>query len=41
MSELVRPWQRKDLLGLEDLRVEEIRLILDTAESLQETAVSA
>jgi len=36
MSELVRPWQRKDLLGLEDLRVEEIRLILDTAETMKE-----
>jgi len=36
MSELVRPWKRKDLLGLEDLQVEEIRLILDTAETMKE-----
>ena len=36
MRELVRPWKRKDLLGLEDLQVEEIRLILDTAETMKE-----
>ena len=36
MSELVRPWKRKDFLGLEDLQVEEIRLILDTAETMKE-----
>lgn len=29
-------WSRKDLLGLEDLSVEEIKLILDTAESFKE-----
>ncbi len=36
MSEPARPWRRKDLLGLEDLGVEEIRLILDTAETMKE-----
>ena len=31
-----RVWKRKDLLGLKDLALEEIELILDTAESFQE-----
>jgi len=30
------PWKRKDLLGLEELTVEEIQLILNTAESMKE-----
>ncbi|GAG79749.1 unnamed protein product, partial [marine sediment metagenome] len=29
-------WNRKDLLGLEELNAEEIKLILDTAESFKE-----
>lgn len=33
-----RLWNRKDLLGLKDLSVEEIKLMLDTAESFQEIA---
>ena len=33
-----RVWNRKDLLGLKDLSVEEIKLMLDTAESFQEIA---
>lgn len=36
MSETARSWRRKDLLGLEDLSLEEIRLILDTAETMKE-----
>ncbi|MCK4401732.1 aspartate carbamoyltransferase, partial [bacterium] len=31
-------WNRKDLLGLEDLTKEEIKLILDTAESFKEVS---
>jgi aspartate carbamoyltransferase catalytic subunit len=34
-------WNRKDLLGLEDLTVEEIELILDTAESFKEVSTRA
>ena len=29
-------WKRKDLLGLDDLSAEEIRHVLDTAESFKE-----
>jgi len=32
------PWTRKDLLGIEELSADEIRLILDTAESFREVA---
>ncbi|MFC1632270.1 aspartate carbamoyltransferase, partial [Candidatus Omnitrophota bacterium] len=31
-------WQRKDLLGLEDLSKQEIELILETAESFKEVS---
>lgn len=33
---MTQGWQRKDLLGLEELSVQEINLILDTAESFKE-----
>lgn len=36
MNKPSTPWKRKDLLGLEDLTVEEIQLILNTAESMKE-----
>ncbi|MBI4372342.1 MAG: aspartate carbamoyltransferase catalytic subunit [Candidatus Omnitrophica bacterium] len=32
-------WRRKDLVGIKDLTAEEIRLILDTAKSLQEISL--
>src|SRR3989338_3667176 len=32
-------WKRKDLVGLKDLTADEIRLILDTAKSLQEISL--
>lgn len=39
MSELSEPrWTRKHLLGLEDLSVEEIRIVLDTALSFKEVS---
>lgn len=36
MNKPSTPWKRKDLLGLEELTVEEIQLILNTAESMKE-----
>ena len=32
-------WKRKDLVGMKDLTADEIRLILDTAKSLQEISL--
>lgn len=32
-------WNRKDLVGLKDLSADEIKLILDTAKSLQEISL--
>lgn len=38
-SETATSWKRKDLVGLKDLTADEIKLILDTAKSLQEISL--